>query len=113
MFDLSGSTHITVDHSEVRAFAQKYRGRPQRLGENGYSTIRIDFPGKDDDRFLSEEKPPVNISWDKFFNIFEQQDLAFIFEDKDIYDPSLAYHFIKRESAFASENNNSFNRIFG
>lgn len=90
---------------------EKFRGRPQRLGENGYSSIRIDFPGKDDDNFFSKDKQPVNISWDEFFRIFEEKELAFIYETEDVYDPSLAYHFIKRENALSFETPDE--RIFG
>ena len=112
MLDLPETNHITVDHSEIRAWARKFNGCPQRVGENGYSSIRLDFPGKDDDNFFSEEKRPVNISWEEFFQIFEAKELAFIYEDKDVFDPGMAYHFIKRESAFSKEEE-TFDRIFG
>ncbi|MCL4398082.1 hypothetical protein M1403_03620 [Patescibacteria group bacterium] len=110
MLDIPDRQNITVDHQEIAAWAQKFNGRPQRIGENGYSSIRIDFPGHGDDTFFSSDKRPVNISWDEFFRIFEEQHLAFIHEDKDVFDPSLAYHFIKRENAFEEE---TIDHIFG
>lgn len=101
---------VTTDHQTIKAWAQKYHGRPQRMDMGGVTFIRIDFPGKGDDAFLSD-KPRPFISWDEFFAIFEEDGLAFIYEEDDVTDPSLAYHFIKRENLEQEEIADE--RIFG
>lgn len=105
------SLKVTTDYQIIQAWAQKYHGRPQRVNEGGVTFIRIDFPGKQDDNFLSDNKPRPYISWGEFFRIFKEDDLAFIFEDRDVTDPSLAYHFIKRENL--DEDEVIDERIFG
>lgn len=65
----------TTDHEEIRKWAEARDGRPSVVRTRGSGGIlRIDF-GKPEDEL--EE-----ISWDEFFEIFEENDLAFLHQDK-------------------------------
>lgn len=91
----------TIDHNEIQQWAEKYHGKPEIItdpaGEKG---LRIDFPGKRDDMYLSQESFPNEISWNDFFDLFEELQLAFIFDEPtNESDPSLSYRFIRRENA--------------
>ena len=61
--------------------------------------MRFDFPGKTDEFFLPTTKVH-DISWYEFFKIFEQQKLAFLYDENT--DPDVVqkldqgYHFIRR-----------------
>jgi hypothetical protein len=65
----------TTNHDEIRKWAEARGGKPSRVRNGGNGGIlRIDF-GKPEDEL--EE-----IGWDKFFEIFDENDLAFLYQDK-------------------------------
>ena len=75
---MSGADKIT-DHDEIRAWAEARGGRPARLkGTGGKSqdagVLRIDFG--DEDEGLEE------ISWDEFFDVFEDRKLALLRQEE-------------------------------
>ena len=103
IYSIGMRVKVTVNHNEIKEWAKKYKGKPELLSntetETGAIGIRIDFPGKIDDMYLSEDHHPKHLSWDDFFKTFEAQSLAFEYEDgKHLDDPSAAYHFIRRDS---------------
>ena len=65
----------TVDHDEIRAWAEARGGRPSvvRTGKSG-GVLRFDFGEK--------EESFEEISWDEFFEVFEESGLAFLHQDK-------------------------------
>ncbi|WP_139015788.1 MULTISPECIES: hypothetical protein [Ensifer] len=66
----------TVDHDTIRNWVEARKGRPARVKdatEGGGGLLRIDF-GKPEDTL---EK----ISWDEFFKIFDEENLAFLHQD--------------------------------
>ncbi|WP_437337206.1 hypothetical protein [Sorangium sp. So ce394] len=73
------SSHMTVDHDEIRAWVEARGGRPatvtrtEKNGEPG--VLRIDFPG------FSGEDTLEEISWDDFFAKFEESNLAFVYQE--------------------------------
>jgi hypothetical protein len=77
---VKGSAKATIDHEEIRAWAEQHGGRPaavkstRRGGTPGI--LRIDFPGFSGEQSLEE------ISWDEFFERFEQSQLAFLYQDQ-------------------------------
>jgi hypothetical protein len=90
----------TTDHNIIRQWAEKHNGAPQiidaldALGDT--VGIRIDFPGHRDEVY-STRTQSTPITWDRFFEIFEDQKLAFVFvDDVEVKDITQAYHFIKR-----------------
>ncbi|AZO53483.1 MAG: hypothetical protein EOS78_02705 [Mesorhizobium sp.] len=65
----------TTDHDEIRKWAEARKGRPAVVrgrGEGG--VLRIDF-GEPEQAFEA-------IEWDEFFRIFDDNDLAFLYQDK-------------------------------
>jgi hypothetical protein len=83
----------TRDHDEIRKWAQARNGHPSRVksrGEGGL--LRIDF-GKPEDRL----EP---IEWDEFFQIFDENDLDFLFQDKTADGKESRFNkFVAREDA--------------
>ncbi|MEN3792492.1 hypothetical protein [Fulvimarina sp. MAC3] len=71
------STKQLTDHNAIMAWATEGRGRPaivaETEGEGGPGVLRFDH-GQDNDRL----EP---ISWDRFFEIFEAQNLALLVDD--------------------------------
>lgn len=65
---------ITRDHDKIRRWAEDRNGHPAMVdtGKEG-GILRIDFAEKDED--LEE------IDWDDFFAIFDDRNLAFLYED--------------------------------
>ena len=97
------TTKVTIDHASIKAWAENFNGKPEILPnsetETGAFGIRIDFPGKLDDMYLSTDHKPKHITWEEFFKIFDEQDLALEFEDTmRIDDPSSVYRFIRRDN---------------
>ena len=67
------SAHATTDHQEIRRWAEKHGGRPAKVETGGPGGIlRLDFGEKDPN--LEE------ISWDEFFKIFDDNDLALLIQ---------------------------------
>jgi hypothetical protein len=76
----SGSAKATIDHDEIREWVESHGGHPAMVkstARNGQGGIlRIDFPGFSGERSLKE------VSWDEFFEKFEQSELAFLYQDQ-------------------------------
>ncbi len=71
----------TTDHDEIRRWVEARGGRPTAVrgtGGEDAGILRIDFddPGGDDDESLEQ------ISWDEFFETFDNSDLAFLYQDE-------------------------------
>src|ERR671921_530551 len=66
----------TTDHDEIRRWAEERGGRPSvvRTGRGRGGILRFDF-GEDDEKL--EET-----SWEEFFQIFDDNDLALLHQDK-------------------------------
>ena len=74
------SSQTTTDHEEIRQWVEERGGHPARVKgtEKGKSSglLRIDYPGYSGDDRLEE------ISWDEFFEGFEENKLAFLYQEK-------------------------------
>jgi hypothetical protein len=70
----------TTDHDEIRRWVTERGGYPARVKETdakgGSGVLRIDYPG-----FTGEERLET-ITWTEFFNGFEKNNLAFLYEDE-------------------------------
>lgn len=68
----------TTDHDTIRRWAEKHGGRPSRVRDTGKGDdpgiLRLDFAEPDEG--LEE------ISWDEFFDKFEENDLALLYQDE-------------------------------
>ena len=73
------SSRVITDHDEIRKWAEERGAKPATVkstaGEDDVGVIRLDFPGYSGEGSLEE------ISWDQFFEKFEQAELALIIQD--------------------------------
>jgi hypothetical protein len=71
------SSRVTIDHEEIREWADSRCGRPSVVTGTGTEDhpgiLRIDFPG------YSGRKTLEPISWDEFFQKFEENNLALVY----------------------------------
>ena len=77
---MAGESKTTTDHDEIRRWVEERGGRPARVKGTGSDDdpglLRIDYPGRGDDDSLEE------ISWEEFFQAFEENDLAFLYQEE-------------------------------
>jgi hypothetical protein len=70
------SAQTTTDHDAIRKWAEERDGHPARVDTGGPGGIlRIDFGERE------ESLDPI--SWDEFFKIFDENDLAFLYQPDD------------------------------
>lgn len=68
------SATTTTDHRVIRSWAEARGGKPARVKDSGQGGIlRLDFDPPDEGLEV--------ISWDEFFAIFDDNDLAFLHQD--------------------------------
>ena len=71
---------VTTDHKEIQKWVEDRGGHPARVKgtERGESSgvLRIDYPGYSGEQRLEE------ISWDEFFKAFEENNLAFLYQEE-------------------------------
>ncbi|MGE3797683.1 MAG: hypothetical protein AB7G88_07560 [Thermomicrobiales bacterium] len=94
---MTSTSQITTDHDTIRQWAEARGGKPATVSGTGdgddAGLLRIDFDvdGKDD-----RLEP---LSWDDFFEKFEEARLAFLYQDeKTSGEGSTFFKFVKRES---------------
>lgn len=72
-------SNITTDHETIRKWVEERDGEPARVkgtGDNqSAGVLRIDFPG-------GAEESLDPISWEEFFETFEENDLAFLYQEE-------------------------------
>jgi hypothetical protein len=77
---MAGESKTTTDHDTIREWVEERGGRPARVegtGDDGDpGVLRIDYPGRGDDDRLEE------ISWEDFFDAFEENGLAFVYQEE-------------------------------
>ena len=77
--------NTTTDHDQIRKWAEKKGGKPaavKRTHQGGdVGIIRIMFPGAPN----SEHDALTEISWDEFFEEFDQRDLALLYEEDSLF----------------------------
>lgn len=73
----NSTSHVTVDHEVIRDWVEDRKGYPALIGRTednkGGGTLRIGF--RDEDA-LDE------IDWKQFFEVFEKNNLAFLYQEK-------------------------------
>ena len=71
----------TTDHNEIQQWVSERKGHPARVkgtdDGGGSGVLRIDYPG------YSGEESLEKITWEEFFEGFEDNKLAFLFQDED------------------------------
>ena len=65
---------VTTDHDEIREWVEERGGHPAHV--KGTELLRIDYPG------FSGEDRLQEITWETFFKAFEENNLAFLYQDE-------------------------------
>lgn len=92
---MSGESLRTTDHEKIRRWAEQRGGKPATVkrtksdGEPG--VLRIDFEG------YSGEESLEHISWDEFFEKFDEKDLEFLYQEETRDgEPSRFFKFVSK-----------------
>lgn len=91
-------TKATTDHNQIKKWAESRDGKPATVkdtsrGESA-GLLRFKFPTVGDDENLEE------VSWDQFFDKFDNEDLAMIYQDQTKGgDTSRFFKFVSKETA--------------
>ena len=76
---MASESKITTNHDEIRQWVENRGGQPARVKGTGSSDdaglLRIDYPGHGEDENLEK------LSWDDFFEKFEREQLAFLYQE--------------------------------
>jgi len=76
---MSESAKATIDHEGIRKWVEDHGGHPACVrgtgGEEDAGLIRIDFPG------YSGEEKLKQISWEEWFEKFDEKKLAFLYQE--------------------------------
>jgi hypothetical protein len=77
----SSDSKTTTDHDEIRQWIEARKGKPATVKDtrtrgDAAGVLRVDFPGYGDDDRLEE------LSWDEFFEKFDESNLAFLYQDE-------------------------------
>lgn len=103
----------TTSHVVIRGWAESHGGKPALIVDPNRLDravgLRIDFPGKTDEALLSQAHHNKDVSWDEFYKVFEEQQLAFDYlEQPGETELPDAYRFIKREVLNEKEDKSPF-----
>lgn len=93
---MAGESKTTTDHKVIRQWVEERGGRPATVKRTGDAdkpgVLRIDFPGYSGEESLEE------IPWNTFFEKFEENQLAFLYQDKTAGgEESRFFKLVKRE----------------
>src|SRR5689334_22612089 len=94
------SSKVTIDHNEIRRWVEERQGRPATVRSTGSAgepgLLRIDFPGGAGEDRLEP------ISWEAFFEKFDENGLAFVYQDHlKSGEESRFFKFVRREEVKA------------
>lgn len=84
----------TTNHDEIRGWIESHGGDPAivEATKNGASgVLRVDFHSTQSQGSLKD------VSWDEFFDIFEKNHLAFIYQEPKSGKDSRFFKFIERQ----------------
>ena len=80
MANQSSESKVTTDHDEIRQWVEERGGHPARVkdteSKKSPGVLRINYPG------YSGEDSLEAISWDEFFTGFDDNNLAFLYQDE-------------------------------
>ena len=95
------SARRTTDHDEIRRWAEARNGKPARIlrlanAPNDDVALRIDFPEAEEDE--DEDADREELSWDEFFEQFDEKRLAFVYYDDSVAgEPSRFNELVSRQ----------------
>lgn len=77
---MAGESKTTTDHEKIKQWVESRGGCPATVKQTGDEEdpgiLRIDFPG------YSGKDSLETISWEKFFEKFEESKLAFLYQEE-------------------------------
>jgi hypothetical protein len=76
---MASQSKTTTDHDEIRRWVEEHEGRPASVkgtGDGEAGVLRIDFPGG------AGEDQLEHISWDDWFQKFDEAKLAFLYQEQ-------------------------------
>jgi hypothetical protein len=77
---MASKTSTTTDHDEIRRWVEEHDGKPASVRGTGdgddSGVLRFDFPGGAG----GDELEPI--SWDEWFEKFEENDLALLYQEE-------------------------------
>jgi hypothetical protein len=77
-------TRTTTEHDAIRQWAEAHGGKPAVV--KGTDVLRIDFPGGAGE----DELEPV--SWEEWFDRFEQNNLALLYQERKAEGDDSTFH---------------------
>ena len=92
---MPGKSQTTVDHDTIREWAERRGGVPASVestqADDDAGILRIDFG--------EPEESLEEISWDEFFETFEDRKLAFLYQE-ETKDGSMSrfFKFVRRDN---------------
>jgi hypothetical protein len=94
---MAGSSKTTTDHNTIKEWAEARGGVPSTVEgtEDGddAGVLRLDFPG-----YSGRKLAPI--SWDEWFEKFDDKGLAFLYQDETRDgDESRFFKLVSRETA--------------
>jgi hypothetical protein len=95
---VTSNTKLTTDHDEIRRWVEEHGGRPVAVrgtgDEDDPGVLRIDFPGGAGE----DELEPI--SWDEWFEKFDENGLAFLYQErKSSGEDSTFFKLVSRDRA--------------
>lgn len=75
----ASETRTTTDHDEIRRWAEAHGGVPATVkdtSDEGPGLLTLDFPGG------AGEDKLQHISWDEWFEKFDRENLAFLYQEQ-------------------------------
>ena len=76
----SAGSKVTTNHDEIREWVEEREGQPARVKGTGDDdspgVLRIDYPG------FSGEGTLEPITWEEFFEAFDENNLAFLYQEE-------------------------------
>ncbi len=100
-------SRTTTDHDEIRKWAEAHGGKPAAVAQTHKSgdvgIIRIMFP----DNPQSEHQSLVEISWEEFFDQFDESELALVYEEDSLFSKIVGRDTVeqRKEDSGASRHN--------
>ena len=93
---MARAAKTTTDHDEIRRWVEARGGHPAHVVQSGAGDdpgiLRIDYPG------FSGEETLEPIEWEEFFDSFDRNKLAFLYQDKTSDGkPSRFNKFVERD----------------
>lgn len=98
---MTGAAKATVNHDTIRQWVEARGGNPACVrgtgGRGDPGILRIDFPG------FTGEDTLEHIDWDDWFRAFDQNGLAFLYQDTMDGSESRFFRLVSRDSVIVED----------